>query len=59
MRQYRNVIENNCNVCKQKAKKGWEEGGGGIIRDIIACVVGKIGSSVSIVNLRKSTSLYQ
>ena len=27
MRQYRNVIENNCNVCKQKAKKGWEEGG--------------------------------
>ena len=28
MRQYINFIENNCNVCKQKAKKGWEEGGG-------------------------------
>jgi len=26
MRQCRNFIENNCNVCKQKVKKGWEEG---------------------------------
>jgi hypothetical protein len=57
MKQYRNFIENSCNVCKQKAIKGWEEGGK--FRAMIACVVGKIGSSVSIVNLGKSASLYQ
>jgi hypothetical protein len=26
MKQARNFIENNWNVCKQKVKKGWEEG---------------------------------
>jgi hypothetical protein len=41
----------------RKLKKGGRRGGQ--FRDIIACVVGKIGSSVSIVNLRKSASLYQ